>query len=104
MVMSDEQPAGRERRKLRFTESGMEADIAYLEAQIALVGRRPRSTYETAKVRACQTLLKALRTVLGKAKMRRRSDDPRRINRLGRLDGSTTVLPDTREGGPSTRG
>jgi len=103
--MSEEQPAGKERRKLRFTESGMEADIAYFEAQIALVGRRPRTTYETAKVRASQTLLKALRTVLGKAKMRRRTEDPRRVNRLGRLDGPTTQAPpDTRDAGPSTKG
>ncbi|MCU0767688.1 MAG: hypothetical protein MUE39_10030 [Gammaproteobacteria bacterium] len=67
-----------ERRRLNFTEPGLEADIAFLEAVAALVGRRPATTYQTAQVRACATLAKALTTILHKARNRRRAGDPRR--------------------------
>jgi hypothetical protein len=66
---------GEERRRLNFTESGLEADIAFLEAVIALVGRRPATTYQTAQVRACSTLAKALGGILAKARNRRRAGD-----------------------------
>ena len=67
-----------ERRGLRFTESGLEADIAFLEAQVALVGRHPATTYQTAQVRACTSLARSLTNILAKARNRRRSGDPRR--------------------------
>ena len=67
-----------ERRGLRFTESGLEADIAFLEAQVALVGRHPATTYQTAQVRACTSLARSLTNILAKARNRRRTTDPRR--------------------------
>ena len=45
-----------ERRRLNFTESGLEADIAFLEAFAALVGRRQATTYQSGPVRACTSL------------------------------------------------
>lgn len=78
-----------ERRGLRFTESGLEADIAFLEAVIALVGRRPATTYQTAQVRACSSLARTLTAILGKARNRRRSGDPRR--RGGTSDRDSTL-------------
>jgi hypothetical protein len=80
--------AGGERRGLRFTETGLEADIAFLEAVIALVGRRPATTYQTAQVRACSSLARTLTAVLGKTRNRRRTDDPRR---RGAPDRDSTV-------------
>lgn len=75
--MAEEQGSTpRERRRLNFTESGLEADIAFLEAMAALVGRRPATTYQTAQVRACSTLAKALTVILNKARNRRRAGDP----------------------------
>jgi hypothetical protein len=65
-----------ERRLFNFTESGLEADVAFLEAVVALVGRRPATTYQTAQVRACASLAKALNQILNKARNRRRADDP----------------------------
>jgi hypothetical protein len=75
--MNSDQDNG-ERRSLRFTESGLEADIAFLEAQVALVGRHPATTYQTAQVRACTSLARSLANILAKARNRRRSSDPRR--------------------------
>ena len=75
--MNHEQDNG-ERRGLRFTESGLEADIAFLEALVALVGRNPATTYQTAQVRACTSLARSLTNILAKARNRRRSGDPRR--------------------------
>ena len=72
-----------ERRGLRFTESGLEADIAFLEAQVALVGRRPATTYQTALVRACSSLARSLTNILAKARNRRRASDPRRAGTAG---------------------
>jgi len=77
---------GGERRGLRLTESGLEADIAFLEAQVALVGRRPATTYQTAQVRACSSLARALTEILAKVHGRRRLGDPRR--RSGETDTS----------------
>jgi hypothetical protein len=64
-----------DRRLLNFTESGLEADIAFLEAMVALVGRRPQTTYQTAQARACSSLAKALTAILGKMRHRRREGD-----------------------------
>lgn len=75
--MENDQDNG-ERRTLRFTESGLEADIAFLEAQVALVGRHPATTYQTAQVRACTALARSLTSILAKARNRRRTGDPRR--------------------------
>lgn len=80
-----------ERRSLRFTESGLEADIAFLEAQVALVGRRPATTYQTAQVRACTSLARSLASILAKARNRRRATDPRRPG--GGAGGDTDTLP-----------
>jgi hypothetical protein len=65
-----------ERRRLHYTETGLEADIAFLEAVIALVGRRPATIYQTAQVRACSSLARALTEILNKARNRRRAGDP----------------------------
>jgi hypothetical protein len=90
--MEPEQASG-ERRGLRFTESGLEADIAFLEAQVALVGRRPATTYQTAQVRACQSLARSLTTILAKVRNRRRASDPQWAGSATRSDtGSTTVV------------
>lgn len=86
--MDDGHPRG-ERRGLRFTESGLEADIAFLEAQIALVGRHPATAYQTAQVRACSSLARALTDLLAKARNRRRNGDPRR--RSGTSDRDSTL-------------
>ena len=67
--MDHEQDNG-ERRGLRFTESGLEADIAFLEAQVP--------PDQTALVRACSSLARSLTNILAKARNRRRSGDPRR--------------------------
>ena len=79
-----------ERRTLRFTESGLEADIAFLEAQVALIGRRPATTYETAQARACSSLARSLTAILAKARNRRRASDPRRPG--GGVGGDTDTL------------
>ena len=67
-----------ERRRLNFTESSLEADVAFLEAIVALIGRRPATTHQTAQVRACSSLAKALTQILHKARNRRRAGDPGR--------------------------
>jgi len=81
--------AGGERRGLRFTETALEADIAFLEAVIALVGRRPATTYQTAQVRACSSLARTLTAILAKTRNRRRTGDPRR--RGGTPDRDSTL-------------
>lgn len=75
-MSADEGRSEGERRRLNFTESGLEADVAFLEAIVALVGRRPATTYQTAQVRACSSLAKALTQILNKARNRRRAGDP----------------------------
>jgi len=85
----EETGSGGERRGLRFSESGLEADIAFLEAVIALVGRRPATTYQTAQVRACSSLARTLTAILAKTRNRRRSGDPRR--RGGTPDRDSTL-------------
>ena len=79
----DHEQGKAERRGLRFTESGLEADIAFLEAQVALVGRHPATTYQTALVRACSSLARSLTHILAKARNRRRTTDPRRPGGAG---------------------
>ena len=88
--MESEQDTG-ERRGLRFTESGLEADIAFLEAQVALVGRRPATTYQTAQVRACASLARSLANILAKARNRRRATDPRRHGGRAGCDTDTSA-------------
>ena len=81
-----------ERRGLRFTESGLEADIAFLEAQVALVGRHPATTYQTAQVRACTSLARSLTNILAKARNRRRASDPRRPGSVAGGDTDTSAM------------
>ena len=84
---------GSERRGFQFTESALEADIAFLEALIALVGRRPATTYQTAQVRACSSLARTLSSILAKARNRRRVGDAGRRSGGSPGDRDSTLDP-----------